>query len=297
MGVNVLFYRRDDGAGKVGTFHANAFKVTQPFPPDSFARGWTLVSADAAVFYNEITGSAATGVLREGAFHTVHTYGGKKKWGLGWTNTVDIDYLGRLFYSRLTGVGVVGFDPSVAISEGFAKGWSHIVAARDGLEPPVLFYNRITGAAALAVAYYEEVPGSGEFKLPNAIRTVREYPPGQGDASFLPGWTHVVSPDEDAVLFYNSANGAGALGRLTKGGFVEAVPYAKGSFSKGWTHIVGRGAFVLFYNAVTGAIAVGQISHTGSSPQFATVPTNPASEPVGTGWTDVAITEDPPIIK
>src|SRR5262249_28186901 len=72
---------------------------------------------------------------------------------------------------------------------GFAKGWTHVVGARNGA---LLFYNASTGDGAIA-----------RFNSAGAYQFVKSVP------GFARGWTHVVSPNTGVLLFYNAESGNG----------------------------------------------------------------------------------------
>jgi hypothetical protein len=79
--------------------------------------------------------------------------------------------------------------------------------------------------------------------------------------AFASGWTHIVSTP-NGVLFYNSANGSGVVGRFDETGrFVNLKSYA---FAAGWATIRYSDGVIEFRNDKTGATAIGQIETDGT---------------------------------
>ncbi|MFB7360337.1 N,N-dimethylformamidase beta subunit family domain-containing protein [Streptomyces gardneri] len=67
----------------------------------------------------------------------------------------------------------------------------------------------------------------------------------------------------ERLLFYNDANGAGAIGVLGPDSFTTLHSYGPGGFATTWTHVAeipGKGGKVLFYDADEGSAAVGHLT-------------------------------------
>ncbi|MEH2251782.1 MAG: hypothetical protein V7K33_20120 [Nostoc sp.] len=59
-------------------------------------------------------------------------------------------------------------------------------------------------------------------------------------------------------LFYNTSNGAGAVGVFDRfGNFTQSQGYPAGSFSSGWSEIVNIPQGVFFYSASNGVATFG----------------------------------------
>jgi hypothetical protein len=83
-------------------------------------------------------------------------------------------------------------------------------------------------------------------------------------------WTHVVPTDEH-IFFYNANTGAGAVGLLGPGGWIQTQSFAAGSFALNWNYIQTSGKHLLFYNQGNGLTAYayvdpqGKYSYVGST--------------------------------
>jgi hypothetical protein len=83
----------------------------------------------------------------------------------------------------------------------------------------------------------------------------------------LTGWTHVVAGVNNLLLFYNTNNGARAIGRVdNNGGFTNLS--VGPPFVAGWTHIVGgtKNSVLLFYNrnSPTALTVIGRLDAAGN---------------------------------
>lgn len=285
-GENFLFYNATTRGGAVGRLTGNEFTTTKIFPDGAFGK-WTHItctdSMHSLLFYNRETGAGADGFLDRGDFKTKETFRngifGK------WTHILDGNFHHRtvhlpLFYNAATGSGAIGYAPTIRQfpDSAFARGWTHIVATGPGL----LFYNSRTGQGAVAVPI-DSSPNNAQNI--DDIRTVKIFNPGD----FATNWTHVVSGDSD-ILFYNSADGSGAIGRLAPPLTARATTFRTntvipaGSFARGWTHIVAaeRSNKFLFYKGGTGEGAIGKISNG----RFETIKIYPKNS-FAKGWTHI----------
>jgi hypothetical protein len=237
----VLFYNQDTGETAVGSLSEGDFRTTDAFPAGFFAPGWTHIrdTGEYVLFYRASTGEGAivTGFdSPAGPIQTAKSFP-VDSFARGWTHIIQspADALLMLFYNAATGGGAIAeqFDnrppspePHFAApndirtlqffqADSFASGWSHIVPIADG---EILFYDQQTGAGAVGT-----LTRAG-------FTTERTFPAGD----FTTGWTHIVWAG-DSILFYNAANGAGAIG------FNPTVrSFPAGSFLVGWTHVVAR---------------------------------------------------------
>lgn len=290
-GNSILFYNADTGEGAIGKVSADGFRTTKTYPPGAFAKAWThAVRVDALnsiLFYKQSTGDAAVGNLMNGEFKTNQTY---NNFARGWTNILYAGLHGTgslpLFYNAANGTGALGFSPSEREypKGAFASGWTHIVWNDSG----ILFYNTYDGSGAVAVPFASK-PQSPH--IVDDIKTTKTFPAG----AFSTDWTHVVATGS-SVLFYNYADGAGAVGRLTPSsvgganGFVTDKTYAPKQFAPHWTHAVGAAeGLILFYNSSSGEGAVGQIAGN----QFVTSKVYP-KDAFAHGFTHLVCAEDPP---
>lgn len=287
-GENFLFYNSTTGEGAVGKLMGDEFRTTKTYPSGAFAK-WTHIawidSLHSILFYNTETGAGAVGALDRGDFKTTNT---RNDFSLGWTHILDAHLHHHtvslpLFYNSATGSGAVGYAPTVRSypNGAFARGWTHIVANWSGM----LFYNSRTGEGAVAVPIDSSPKGLRNI---DNIKTVKVYKRGD----FATNWTHVVSAGS-SILFYNSADGSGAIGKLVPNivsgatAFQTDTTYPAGSFTRGWTHVVpaGKSNKVLFYNGSTGEGAVGEISDS----RFKTTKTY-SKNAFARGWTHVVAT-------
>lgn len=255
--ANIMFYNSDTRAAAVGVVSGSSFQTTQTFDAGSFSRWTNIVNAEGftgLLFYNKGTGAAALGSLSQGTFTTGETFP-PGFFAPNWTHLVHTGSF-MLFYRKDTGEGaIVKSRPFQTIkgfpAGGFARGWTHIVmSASDG--SLMLFYNKDTGEGAIAEQFDNRPPGTGGFPVPNDIRTLKSFSAG----SFSRGWSDIVEAGGGKLLFYNRANGAGALGTVNRDGFQTAKAFPEGAFKKGWT-IVAAGGSMLFYNAGDGSAAIG----------------------------------------
>ncbi len=140
------------------------------------------------LFYNALTGAAATGRIDEAGNHvTLQSYK-EGSFSKGWTHIAATkDHL--LFYNASTGAAATGQIDEAgnhltlkSYKEGsFAKGWTPIAATKDHL----LFYNTSTGAAA-----------TGRIDEAGNHVTLQSYKEG----SFSKGWTHINSSRPSGVI-------------------------------------------------------------------------------------------------
>jgi hypothetical protein len=75
-----------------------------------------------------------------------------------------------------------------------------------------------------------------------------------------------AQPGARNFLFYNSANGEGAIGVIHGGKFSTTATFPPGAFARGWTHITDvplSGGSMLFYNETTREGAVGTLTSSG----------------------------------
>lgn len=85
--------------------------------------------------------------------------------------------------------------------------------------------------------------------------TIKTFPNG----AFALGWTSIVSTP-GGILYYNTATGAGAIGRFDgAGNHTTLKVFPPRAFATGWSRIVSTPSGILFYNDQTGAGAVGRI--------------------------------------
>lgn len=235
----LLFYNQATGAAALGSFRDGSFSTQDTFPAGFFNPGWThLCSAgEAVLFYRASTGEGAlvTGFDQGVAeIRTARSYPAGA-FACGWTEIVySAMHAVLLFYNATTGEAAIAelFDrlaPNALDLVGrplndirtlhvfpagaFSRRWSHITAISVG---SLLFYNQVTGTAAVGTLARTEFTTSHTYDV---------------DA-FHTGWTHIVMRGE-VSLFYNSDNGAGAIG------FDPTVKeFPAGSFAAGWTHVV-----------------------------------------------------------
>lgn len=283
---NLLLYNSQTGEGVVAKIQGNEFKKLKSYGQGAFAK-WTHVSLaedqHGLLFYNAETGVWVSGELDHGTFTTEHD--ARADFSKGWTHIVDLG-LRRpkalpFFYNQQTGVGAVGYNPTVKEYKAgeLLQGWTHIVANKTG----ILFYNSATGAGAVAIPIDPDAAPGAFSSGPAAIKTVADYAPGD----FASHWTNIVATDTE-LLFYNSADGSGALGRFVGHGndkrFETTKPIKKGGFSSGWTHAVSAPGSnkILFYQSQTGLAALGELSNG----QFSTIRKYDKNV-FGPGWTHV----------
>ena len=158
-----------------------------------------------------------------------------------------------LFYNATTQAGVVAklngtvFNTTQTFPNGAFSQWTH-VSCTDSLHS-LLFYNSATGIWA------EGVLDHGSFW------STASY------TGLSPGWTNILdaglSYGKFYPLFYNAANGSGAIGYSP-----TIRSYPSGSFSLGWTNIVNGTSGLLFYDARTGAGAVAVQVDSGPMPPW-----------------------------
>jgi hypothetical protein len=234
---SVLFYNKVTGRAAVGALDHGTFTTTKTYK--NFSLGWSNIlyagMANGTValpfFYNKATGSGAVG------FDPTERNYQKGHFSTGWSHTVWNNG-GILFYNTGTGSAAVavpvatapGIVDDIATKKTFAPGsflkdWTHITATG----ARVFFYNYSDGSAAIGrFVPNGQVAGAKDFV------TDISYGPGE----FTPHWTHVVNAKNNLLLFYNSQNGAGAIGQLIGSSFTTTKVYPSGSFQTGFTHIV-----------------------------------------------------------
>jgi|SRR5712692_5813361 hypothetical protein len=183
-----------------------------------------------------------------------------------------------LFYNANTGEGAVGkvslagFRTTKPFSPGdFALHWTH-VARVDSLNS-ILFYNSASGDAALGTL------DQGTFTTNKTYNGLSR------------GWSHIqyVGVDQNGALFYQTADGSGALGFAP-----SSKIYAKGAFAPGWSHIVSNNQGTLFYDTYLGSGAITIPVASGSGPfgvpnDIKTTKVFPTGD-FTTDWTHVAAT-------
>jgi len=103
-----------------------------------------------------------------------------------------------------------------------------------------------------------------------------------GKAPTLKSFTHVVRQG-DFVLHYDTNSGAAEVLQGSGNALTSLKPYAAGTFSAGWTHLVSCPTGILFYNRNTGSAAFGHIADDGT---FSTVKSYP-SRAFTPGWTNI----------
>ncbi|MEV1203296.1 hypothetical protein [Microbispora rosea] len=141
---------------------------------------------------------------------------------------------------------------------------------------PILWYNSANGSGAIGTI----------DETSNSHVTLRTYPAG----AFATNWTHVVTTGSVDVgvriLWYNSANGSGAIGTIdeTSNSHVTLRIYPAGTFATNWTHVVALGSRILWYNSANGSGEIGTIDASNS---HVTLRTYPAGT-FATNWTHVA---------
>src|SRR4051812_9914101 len=222
----IFFYNPADGSAAIGEIAARDFHTHYVYPAGVFARGWSLIgdiplSGGRLLFYAAQTRSAVVGRLTASSFTGEKSYPADS-FG-SWTHVAPVrrDGLGRLlFYDSRTGAAAVGFDPTEASYGAGAFGtWTHIVPGPRSER--VLFYNGVTGAGAV-----DFDPTTQVFE----------------EGAFGKEWTAIAaapaSNGEDVLVFYNSSDRSGALGRLGSNGFRTVAAYGPGTFGE-WTHLVG----------------------------------------------------------
>lgn len=278
---NILLYRAGTGEGIVGQLQGDKLKKLRQYGPGEFAQ-WTDIVVSKLphelLFYNRPNGVWTIGELDHGKFVTKQD--ARADFSKGWTSFVRIPTVSTFFYNRVSGEAVLGYAPTIKTYKPgeLLSGWTHVVANRSGM----LFYNAQNGAGAVAIYTGRIGFGSG----PTAIKTVADYAPGK----FSSGWTHLVATPTE-FLFYNSADGSGAIGRFVGNGddlrFETTQNLAKGSFSSHWSDVVAtpEGNTIVFYQEATGLAALGELSNG----QFKTT-RQFAKDEFGAGWTHVATT-------
>lgn len=192
-----------------------------------------------------------------------------------------------LFYNASLASGAVGFNPSERIfpSGSFTAGWSHIIW--DG-GPNMLFYNSANGAAAVAVdaaapgnsndvnnltttkvfpagsfGHWSHLTMIGNeiffYNNANGSAAIGRMTPSSGANNFVtdqgypanyfgPQWTHVVGMGNNLSVFYNSANGGGAVVQMVLPGtkfplsqgfqFQTVAVIPSSQIPAGFTHVV-----------------------------------------------------------
>lgn len=106
--------------------------------------------------------------------------------------------------------------------------------------------------------------------------TIKYHP----EASFSTGWTHIVNTP-NGILYYKTATGASAFGRLDGSG--NHTTLKSFNFSPGWSTILTIPDAILFYNSKTGAAAVERIDRSGNNTTLKTFN-------FMTGWTTIVDT-------
>jgi hypothetical protein len=177
------------------------------------------------IFYNASNGTLAIGFAPSQRLL-------KGTVSAGWSHVVW-NYSGILFYNSATGSGAVAVPTGTASgvydnlkttksfgSGEFLKNWTHVVATGSN----VLFYNYRDGSAALGKLVPSSVGGASDFTTETSFAAGR----------FASHWTHIVSAG-NLLLFYNSASGDGAVGRIVNDQFstVATMP-----LPRGYTHVV-----------------------------------------------------------
>jgi|GEM_PF-6448819 len=243
VGAGVYFYNASTGEAASGHEERGSFKTDGTEPPGFLAKSWTHIQGGMdsnLLFYRAPTGEGA--IVRGRTTTKSYPEG---SFARSWSHVVNDGGHSTLFYNAATGAGAIAewYDSTPTPNEfsgtddirtvksykagSFAPGWSRIEPMADR---KILFYNRQTGAGAVG-----ELSGSG-------FTTLHSYAAG----SFTTGWTHIAS-DGEALVFYNSGNGAGAVGfspiRAALGLDPERKAYPPGSFKTGWTHLVGMKGF------------------------------------------------------
>lgn len=236
------------------------------------------------MFYNSNTGEAAIGEVVEDNFRIIRAYN-PGEFAANWSHIVPVAD-GFLFYNKETGDAASG-----SLNEGefrtrntfppkfLGKGWTHICAGGDR----TLFYNASNGAGLIVASF-------------NPFTKVKSFPAN----SFSNDWTHITAGLSYLMLFYNAANGRGAISEWFYNGppipqtfsipnndIRTLVSYKSGDFTTGWTHVISpvdNGKF-LFYNQLTGAGALGILTQAG----FETTAT---FSDFATGWTNIVILGD-----
>jgi len=169
-------------------------------------------------------------------------------YGPAWTIVTPVGG-GLLFYSAQSGLGATNYvDQSGNLYTesvlSFGPGWTHIVQSGYFL----LFYNSNSGQAV-----------AGHMADGNFV-------PYQSVTSFLPGWTHIVATDQGSLLFYNAADGSGAVGylnplyagdpgsfgQIVDAQYIQKKSYVPGYFITGWTQVLESHHGILLYRASDG---------------------------------------------
>lgn len=236
------------------------------------------------LYYNRNQGLGEVGVISaQNEPLTVTSY---KPGAFGqWTHIVgDTDEL--FYYNSKTGATARGYVNAagrhIKLKKGAGyldPGWTHIVRYQSDF----FFYNAANGKAA-----------SGQMST-TGIRQWRHYPSG----SFGLGWTSILSTADGGLLFYRSADGAGAVGGweficscsgslLPSGRRVKRVrTYAPGSFATGWTHLVQTSNGVLFYRASDGLQVMAKVASNGMVRTLSKTMKN-----LRRGWTHIVSVKD-----
>jgi len=237
-------------------------------------------------FYNSTNGAGAIGDLSLDGLTTVHGFPANT-FPKGWTHVAELPGTGgrMLFYQAATHEAAVGelepatFMPVKAYPPDIGA-WTHLVGTLVAGHPSTLFYNAVTGAAAVGfdppealfpftsgwthvvsgrrswrVLFYDATTGAGTLDF-------RPSTPTSAAGSFAAGSTHLaVGPcveGRDSLLFYNGDTGAGTLGLLGEDGLSTVWKWSPGGLGA-WTLVVGTDTGFLFYHAATGAAAVGAL--------------------------------------
>lgn len=249
-----LFYDSAAGDGAVGKIDQDGFQTTESFTQGSLGTNWGIVEPYlyGVVFYNSATGGVSLGHSIDDKFRITATQP-PGFLARSWTYIGEGPDGNLLFYRATTGEAAIvrGWITTRMYPKGsFMPGWSHIARPWSEL---ALFYNAKTGAGAVVEWFDNSISAGSIFSTTNDIRTVKTY----GDGSFATGWSSIVPIADGRLLFYNKANGAGAVGELSTSGFSGLESYPAGSFAPGWTHIASHGKTVMFYNGGDGSAALG----------------------------------------
>ena len=279
---NLLFYKKEDGAGEVGSFEQNGTIHSLQHYPDSngnlsFRVEWTHIvpgSTEFILFYDSTTGFGSGGKLdNAGSFVTLSSLPGFR---LNWSHIVRVGDCMFLFYDSVTGTGAIGkldddgsFKTLRSYPDGsFSLGWTDIVTTNDDA---ILFYDNKTGNVETGF-----VDDTGFIQT-----TARE--------SLMNGVTNVAATGHSLLLFYNKGNGSAQLVRLLRGERIKILKsWPPDVFSRGWTHVIGgSNGLVLFYLDATGMGVTGGfiVGFTEGEVEFKTLKDYETNFSVG--WTHI----------
>ncbi len=240
------------------------------------------MTLNALLYYNTVTGAAATGGLDELGRHQF-----LQRFALapGWTHMVATKDSLLYYNSTTTEIAIARMDGAGnhrILQRDLGRGvWTVIATTEDH----VLFYDGATGRADIgaidALGNYQTLQTHTDFDLGwthiaaiqnsvlyyNAATTelatahidpagnhsfINRYPAGS-----TPVWTDLIST-QNHFLFYNVTEGGGSISRIdAAGNYIPLQDYP--NLSSTWNPIAGTQKHVLYYNASAAVAATGDI--------------------------------------